>query len=246
MSHPFDYKLLAQQIEIWKSRYGSIFKVDIGNLSIIYRSLTLTEYFYLASEKESNNAQDWAIESAVLHSSGDIAELSEPELTTLYNTIFEASCFGDQDTLNDRVVELRELYYDNLWKGVCIFILRALPSYKMEELEDMTVDKLLDLYIVAEMIHGNQFLAPTNKKDARKAGLIEDRPQPNTPSIDPQEIAPGVDELSQQCAISSHEQLIAKMKEHREQFNRGNKVKPTNPEEENRAMDNFIASLNRK
>ena len=248
MSLPSDSNNVSHKIEIWKAQYGLIFQIHIGAHDFIYRGLTIDEYRYLLTQKESEAAQDWVLERAILHPQDCLHELDDPQIIQLYNTIFQSTYFGDEEEINANVVRLREEYSTNLWKAVCIFILQTMPVYKISELENLTVDKLLDLYIVAELMRGEQMLAPEDKTRARKAGKKEPPAQRSILQDSPNQAdeARAGDSLSQMSASKSHSELAATMAEHQAQAKKGLKPESTNPFKDNKAMDSYISSLNRE
>ena len=240
MSHQSDSNL-SQQIEIWKEKYGAIFKIHVGGSDFIYRSLTISEYRYLLTQQESEAAQDWILNQVILHPHDMLQELEDPQILQLYNTIFQSSYFGDEEQIDANVIVLREEYSTNLWKAVCIFILTAMPTYKIDELESLTVDKLLDLYMIAELLRGEQLLAPVDPRQGPKKQQPQQQPLPQHLG-ESEDMEP----LSQMSASKSHQELGRLMAEHQEQAKQGVQPKATNPFKDNKDMDSYTAGLNRK
>lgn len=209
---------LRQKIIQWKEQYGSLYAITVEDVEIIYRSMTITEYRRTADEDYSTDVEDWVLSQAVLHPDSIVERLTEPGRTQLYQDIFKNSMFGDQDQIEIKTLEFRRKYADDLWRAVCLMIIKAMPAYKLAELEAMTDEQLLQLYICSEVMTGTEILAPTKLQDARKQGKIPTPPVPrqvNTPPDMQPNLAmdnPGVDPLQQASMDASVNQLTNTMR----------------------------------
>lgn len=131
-------------------KYKNVFTCEIGDDLYMYKLLTKMEYEILTSQIEDElDLQDAIVETCVLYPEDLIAEDMLPgEVYQLSAEIASQSCVLPEDRL--LMLELFSSEMSQLDNVICCLIMRAFPSYKWEELENMTYPELYKIYCRAE------------------------------------------------------------------------------------------------
>ena len=131
-------------------KHGVIYTHESDDELYMYKLLTKLEYEALTSQIEDElDLQDAIVQTCVLYPSDlDIDNMLPGEVFELAKIIVEQSCVSLEDRLTMLEVFTEEMgRLDNV---LCCLIMRAFPSYKFDELENMNYPDLYRLYSRAE------------------------------------------------------------------------------------------------
>jgi hypothetical protein len=151
-----------------KEQYGSIYKIYMGEPpeNIYFRSITKHEYrvfLELNSDQDTINfkAEQFLLSHVVLEPSLDRLDqiLYANDAKTLIIKILEESGFVNFDDFTSEVRNQR-MAMQTLGEQVIALISKALPIYKIEELEQKNAKQLAHLLAISEVIMGQTLDIP--------------------------------------------------------------------------------------
>lgn len=131
-------------------KHGVIYTHELDDELYMYKLLTKLEYEALTSQIEDElDLQDAIVQTCVLYPSDiDIDDMLPGDVFELAKIIVEQSCVSLEDRLTMLKVFSEEMgRLDNV---LCCLIMRAFPSYRFDELENMNYPDLYRLYSRAE------------------------------------------------------------------------------------------------
>lgn len=131
-------------------KYKNVYTCEIGDEFYIYKLLTKLEYEALTSQIEDElDLQDAVVETCVLYPEDLIADDMLPgDVYQLSSIIVANSYVLPEDRL--LMLEAFSAEMSQLDNVICSLILRAFPSYRWDELENMTYPELYKMYCRAE------------------------------------------------------------------------------------------------
>lgn len=179
-----------------KKQYSEIYEVELGTTRIIFRALTFKEFDELSIAEDyssSAEAEELIVKCALLHPPyADLEKLSAGYISALAEEIVVESCFFDVKKAVDKLEEAREKM-NEVRSIMKVFILSAMPAYKIEELDDQTFSQLIDKVALAEEILDIDF-------HIQRASSFEDGSAPELQFLDPEKEA-----AQQKRAVQKHD-----------------------------------------
>jgi hypothetical protein len=143
-----------QQIADWKNTYGAIYSAIIRGQKYIFRAVTLKEFrnSYTDIRLSAPEREEALIYTAIL-SPDDPDFDNQPAgiVSQLAEEILEISGFQNPREASQRLEEVRAAN-DNVYTLMKAMILATMPTYKEEELDDLTFDQLLGKAVLAEKV----------------------------------------------------------------------------------------------
>jgi hypothetical protein len=153
-------ELTSELIVDLKKRHGEIFQMDFGDQALVFRALTLKEFENLAIEEghsDSAQSEDNIVQTALLYPSMSVLEkMSAGLISVLAEEIIEESSFLNISKAQE-ILDSQRKEMNDIKALVPIFIISAMPSYKLEDLENKTFNELLYMVAMAEEILGMRF-----------------------------------------------------------------------------------------
>lgn len=163
-------KCSQDKIEYFKYKYGHIYKISVDGIDFIYRRISVGEFEEVNRRGQENKDVESIVLCAVLYPNiGDFKELGGGKVT-LVNHIVKSSNIESEKDVESYINEGREkaskVINDDMgiWK---LGIMRAFPSYKFEDFDNMMLDKFFLLLALSENIMGTE-LVKVPKKDNRE------------------------------------------------------------------------------
>jgi len=143
-----------------KKEHGEIFQIDFKDQPIIFRALTFKEFEDLAIEEgytNSTESEDSIVRTALLYPSlDDLDKLGAGLISVLAEEVLDESAFLDTEKARSLLQGHREMMTEAKALAA-IFIISAMPAYKIEDLDNKTFSELLYMVAVAEEILGMRF-----------------------------------------------------------------------------------------
>lgn len=138
---------------VLKRQYGAVYAIEHGGQDYYFRELTEAEYHDCwLGLTSSADAEDAVVTAAVVYPEDfDIEEESPGLVSVLAQQIVEVSGFGDVLSVRQRLDIARE-EVQIARSMIKVFILAAMPSYTMEDLEQLTMTQLSEKLAMAEEI----------------------------------------------------------------------------------------------
>ena len=175
----------------WKAKYGRVFKVRLEGKDIYFRLLTVNEI-----ETYKKNPYDIGkyLDSIILNNES----LSSTGAKYKLSDFVVRSSFPDSDDkMKEKVLHHRYKVKDDFVLNLISKLCSVYISYTPDDLKCKSIDQLLELMAIAELMTGKQLL--TEKKGRRKPGVDINR---EVQERDDSKFAPPpVDELMEE---SSH------------------------------------------
>ena len=151
------------------------FKLDITDTeSIIFRTITAEEAdrFYQLVQTSNPLAEEY-IFNTVTDNKYDIDDLNAGVIVVITYLVFKLSgAFKSYLDIIDRIEDARKLYSNNLYHRLFYAkIIAAIPGvYKLEDLQNKTLNELLELCMLAESITGAPLFNTKEMRDALTEG----------------------------------------------------------------------------
>lgn len=146
----------SSKLDEWREKYGSIFSIDDGNTTYIFRPLTFREYDMAISMDDrvgSVAAEDHIVFSCVLHPPLDEASTKSMKtgiFGTLSSYILDLSGFGDVQSAI-RIMEESRSKMEEIKYLMFNFIVAAL-NYTHEDLMDLNFKEVAEKVAAAEKV----------------------------------------------------------------------------------------------
>lgn len=158
-------------------QYGPIFEIVTpeSQISVHFRLVSKREYDVFNSLCDGNSmtpqAEEYLYSCAVVYPSpADLDELIfAGESNVIVGEIAKRSGFFEIDTFTQALMEARR-ECEKLSEQIIVFIAKAMPGYKVRELEDLNYQELARLLSISEVILGQQLDLGVNKPS--KAGIL--------------------------------------------------------------------------
>lgn len=141
----------AEQIAQWKNEYGSIFVA--GNY--YFRAITLHEFQSIGANTSLSSAEreEHFVAAALLYPlDQDVDHLPAGVFTQLAEDVLETSGFQNPQLAKMRLDSIRNRAKGSVYTLMKAMILATIPSYREEELDDLTFEQLLEKVVLAEQV----------------------------------------------------------------------------------------------
>lgn len=142
------------QLKAWKLEYRDVYSAEVGDKEYFYRALTLKEIedFDLTSADEGTaELEDLYVEAAVL-SPIDWDRIKPGHITALSRLVERVSGLGDVSVILETFTEERLTAETDLTMMMKAFILAAIPSVTLQELDDSNIRQLIKVTALAEKV----------------------------------------------------------------------------------------------
>lgn len=147
-----------QQLLKWKKEYGTIYQGGTEEYFYCFRPLTVNEYLVLAvdaeqfDEADALEAEDLIVETCLLYPSLDeYGSWPAGLAASLVEAIITSSGWGDEEDMVNRFSRYQEELQSFLTQFK-IVIMAAEMGYSWDELDDMSVDRIVELVASANEI----------------------------------------------------------------------------------------------
>jgi hypothetical protein len=143
-----------EQVRLWKEQYGQVFSASVRGEDYVFRALTYSEFDRLRAGgvDSSADAEERVVEVAVLHPSPLPERVPAGVVTALAQQIFEFSGFGSLTRMREVLEQKRARAAGDIRTVMKVFVLCTMPSYREEDLDELTFDKLAAKVALAEQI----------------------------------------------------------------------------------------------
>ena len=146
--------LTSEEIKIFKTIFGPISAVTIDGTKYIYRSLTRKEAIEIgifSNADISPEAEDQILTLAVLDPKIENADdLDISTVTTLTNAILWHSGLSSLENIQEQLDKARERR--TVYSQLTDVILAATDLYTPDELNEMIIPDLMDLFVTCEQV----------------------------------------------------------------------------------------------
>lgn len=142
--------VIDELIKKFKARYARLYWVQIGHHQFIWRELTRKEYRRICeTTKNEYSLEELVCNTAILHPKIDFKNYYAGIPGVLAPIIVETSGFIDQRQLI-QTLETHRASMSSFENQAETYIKTVFPQYTFEEMENWTVDKLLNVLARAE------------------------------------------------------------------------------------------------
>ena len=163
-----------------KAKHGRVFRAHIEGHGVYFRLLNRSEYDRAARLTDAEGkltpvGQEFILNTAVL--SPDLSVFDNYPAGCLSGLAFKIaglSAFDDLPAFANQLKE-RRLACGLLSEQVFIFIMRAMPVYKLEDLEKKPYDELARLLAMSEEIVGQRLPVQGAEVEEEKKPLLDER-----------------------------------------------------------------------
>lgn len=144
-----------EDIKRWKEEYGRIFSVHLVGIDFIFHALSYDQYeeFERRLENEgATEAEEHILSSGLLHPL-DVDFDSQPAgvVSTLAEEILDISGFSNPESAKE-ILEAKREEVEEVWGLMKSFVLATMPTYREEELNDLTFSEMAYKVALAESI----------------------------------------------------------------------------------------------
>ncbi|HLD91535.1 MAG TPA: hypothetical protein VI911_11105 [Patescibacteria group bacterium] len=150
----------------WKAKYGRIFKVRIEEKEIYFRLLNAGE---IEICKKTPKTISKLIDSVILNNESLSSTGSKYKLSDF---IIRNSFPSTDDQLKEKILHHRYKVKDDFTLNLIAKLCSVYVSYTPDDLKSKTIDQLLELVAIAEVMTGKQLL---NDKKGKKPGVMNTR-----------------------------------------------------------------------
>lgn len=144
----------------WKAKYGRIFKVRLDDKEIYFRLLTVGEM-----EICKKNPRDISkfLDSIILNNESLSSTGAKYKLSDF---VIRTSFPDSDDTMKEKILHHRYRVKDDFIFNLIAKLCSVYVSYTPDDLKSKSIDQLLELKAIAELMTGKQLLS--DKKGGRK------------------------------------------------------------------------------
>lgn len=182
-----------EQISKWKQEYGKVLSASMFGDDYVFRVMKFRELREIQKIKDQTEAEDAIVERCLLFPSfKDLEDRVAGVVSSLAEEIIDFSCFMNPDRAKLILQEEKEKAED-VWTAMKSIVLMAMPSYKYDELDDMTFEEMSRLVALSEkVIRLNQQLMGVDSnfefvltEDGEEEEAPQQEAKPANPSQDP-------------------------------------------------------------
>lgn len=142
-------------VAFWRSKYKEVYSATLGDTEFWFRALTVAEIDAITTANQSSvDIEDLYIHTAVLYPLNvDLDDFKAGHITQLVNQIMDVSGVSDISFILSTLLERRTTIQTDVVAMMKVFIIGAMPMYKEEDLDALTVKQLTERVVLAEQIH---------------------------------------------------------------------------------------------
>ena len=156
-----------------KRDFGNAYGVDIPKIdgtivSCVFRPLSLKEFREISAMAQVPTISDEIISRAVVYpETSTLQDVTPGVYESLATCIVEASGFMSKDAFESAIGPARMKAME-IYSQMALFICKAFPAYKLDEIENLNHTKQMEMVASAEMVMGiqfpwNEFFSPKKK-----------------------------------------------------------------------------------
>lgn len=138
-----------------KEKYGKLFTASVDGVDVVYRTLTLGEFNHLANVSNAQGpaeAEEQTLATVVVWPDNlDLDQFKPGSIAALAESILVGSGFTSAETAQSMLVQKREQSHETL-KMIKAFVISTQPSYKDSDLDQFTLEELLEKVALGEQI----------------------------------------------------------------------------------------------
>lgn len=165
-----------------KKQFGNVYSTTLGGIEYVFRPLTIEEYEYIleiiGESGIDADLEDYAVRFSVVDPPNvNLDKMKAGHVTALADEILRISGFVEIDYL----VELLTSHRASMEKATAMMkaiVIAAMPSYTDEDLNSLTMDKLLEKLALAEKIISVQQAASGLPSDMSVLFAFDGQPIP--------------------------------------------------------------------
>jgi len=152
------------KIKEWKKKYGKVYKTKAEGKEYIFRTLNVGETCEILALFQKNSieeAEDFALRAVLYPEDFNLDNLSNVAAKKLAEQILELSRIFDPRGIQEIIVKAREHASESLkndffrWK---LDLMGIFPSYKLSDLDDMSIQEFFKLIALAEEMLGKKLI----------------------------------------------------------------------------------------
>jgi len=144
-----------EQIAAWKREYKNIYSIPFRGVDYIFREISFREYDDAINHERANDsasAEEFLVDIALLSPVGQAYDDTPAGvITSLAEEILEYSGFGAPRHAKE-VLDRHRDEVNNVHGLMKAFVLASMPSYKEEELDELTFNQLAAKVALSEKV----------------------------------------------------------------------------------------------
>lgn len=141
----------------------------INNFEIEFKSLSAEladKYYFLLKKMNSLETEEYIFNEITDHRY-DLETLPAGIILSVIFTAFKLSgVFKSEESIPEYIEKAREKENSNTYSYFYAVIIKFLPSYKLEDLKEKSINELLELIAIAETIAGTELFDTKKMKEA--------------------------------------------------------------------------------
>ena len=147
---------LFKETMLWKEKYGQVYRIDISNLSYIFRPLSKSEHETIIASRilDPGLYEDILLSICLLHPKFDSLQFDEKlagDVKALTDAIVKISGFSDPDRLIEDIDAARKSL-ESLDNQIISVICKAFPSITLQDIGKFTYDDIIKYLVLSESI----------------------------------------------------------------------------------------------
>lgn len=143
-------------LQDWYEQYGDIHEFEVGGETYYFRELSINEINYIDSQSEWTEVEveDAYVAMCVVYPEIDPSKIKAGYVSRLAEEIMlhSRSSIQGVEHLISEMEQARELAISDVTMTMKAFVLCAMPAYKEEELNQLTVKELSNKVILSEKV----------------------------------------------------------------------------------------------
>lgn len=143
-------------LQDWEEQFGTIHNIEIGGVEYFYRELSVNEIEWINAHEDWTDVdiEDAYVSAALIYPQSDLSNIKAGYVSQLAAAIMQDSSASTEGILHlfDFMQSLREASETDVVMTMKAFILSAMPSYREEDLMQLTMDQLAKKVILSEKI----------------------------------------------------------------------------------------------